>query len=315
MMIWIELVIIALAILMEGFFSGSETALVSCNRMKIRHRVEKGRAGARILWSMLQDPHRILATMLVGTNICVVTATIIATDLCLKVFQERGSLVAMLIMTPLVLCFGEMIPKAVFRIYSDRILVVTAPLLAVLQKILMPVVVILEWLSGIIIRGFGLKQGKRNPFMSKEDIELLVQQITSEGVLEMSEQEAIHQIFDFRYIRVGDIMMTLQKVVSIDYNDNRDTIIEKARKYGFTRFPVLENRRVKGILNIFDIYYNEGNWCDFIRPVRKVYPNQRITELFMKMKRDKELMTVVIRNEKMVGIVTLQDIIDEIELT
>ena len=314
MMIWIELVIIALAILMEGFFSGSETALVSCNRMKIRHRVEKGRAGARILWSMLQDPHRILATMLVGTNICVVTATIIATDLCLKVFQERGSLVAMLIMTPLVLCFGEMIPKAVFRIYSDRILVVTAPLLAVLQKILMPVVVILEWLSGIIIRGFGLKQGKRNPFMSKEDIELLVQQITSEGVLEMSEQEAIHQIFDFRYIRVGDIMMTLQKVVSIDYNDGSDAIIERARKYGFTRYPVLENRRVKGILNIFDIYYNEGNWHDFIRPVRKVYPNQRIAGLFMKMKRNKELMAVVIRNEKMVGIATLQDIIDEIEL-
>lgn len=312
-MIVIEIFVIMLILLGEAFFSGSETALISCNRMKIRHKVEKGSSRAKILWSLLESPHRIMATMLVGTNLCVVTSTIIATHLCIVTFGDKGPIIATVIMTPLILVFGEIIPKALFRFYADKVLSLIAPVLKLLQTILLPVVIIIEKLSGFLL--VGLKHTEKDPFITKKDLELLVRQITREGVLELSEQEAIHQILDFRYTRVGDVMTTLREVVSFDYNDTRNIIINKARQSKFTRYPVMKNKNIEGIINVYDLFYNEGDWRKHIRPVRKIYANQKIVNLFIQMRNNRELMCTIVRKGKLVGIITLEDIIEEIELT
>lgn len=276
--------------------------------------MEKGNPTARLIWSMLQNLHRILATTLVGTNICVVTGSIFATHLCMRLFGEEGPVIATLIMVPLNLIFGEIYPKSIYRIHTGRFLYMTAPLLAFFQRMLLPITILIEYVSNIIMKGLGIKRKKKDFFLTQEDIELLVRQIASEGVLERSEQGAIHQIFDFRHTRVKDIMVRLQDVASIDYSDARETIIEEARKKRFTRYPVLENKQIKGILNIFDIFYNDGDWHRFIRPVRQVYANQRINQVLYQMQRNKELISVVVRKGKFIGIITLEDILEEIEL-
>lgn len=308
-----SIVIIVSMLLLEGFFSGTETALVSCNKMRVRYKMEKGSLSARLAWALLGNMHRVLVTTLVGTNLCVVTGSVVATSLCIRLFGQNGPVVASIVMIPLILIFGEILPKAIYRVYSNTLILFCAPVLLFFQRLLFPIVVIVEGVSSIITRLFGLK-GKKDPLLTREDIELLVKQIASEGVLEVSEQGAIHQIFDFCYTRVGEIMVRLRDVVTIDYNDTRDVIIKKAQEYRFTRYPVVENRQVKGVLNIFDIFYNEGDWHRFIRPIRQVYSNQRINDILYQMQRNKELMSAVVRKGKFIGIVTLEDIISEIEL-
>lgn len=310
----IEYIIIVLVVLFAGFFSGIETGFVSCNKIRIRYRMEKGIKSAKMVWSFIQNPHRVLATTLVGTNICVVTGSIVATYACIKLFGKNGPLIATCFMVPMNLIFGEILPKSIYRIYADKLVAITAPLLSFFQKLLFPVIILIEAITNIIMKGFKIKYTKKDFFMTKEDIELLVRQITREGVLERSEQGAIHQIFDFRYTRVGDIMVRLRDIISIDYNEDRKAIIEIAKKYRFTRYPVLENRQIKGVLNIFDIFYGDGDWHKFIRPIRQVYANQRINQVLYQMQRNKELISAVVRKGKFIGIIALEDIIKEIEL-
>lgn len=302
-----EIALIIFALLLQAFFSGLETAFVSCNKIRIRYKMEKGNPKAGIVWSLLENRHRVLSTTLAGTNLCVVTGSILAAHLC-------GPAVATAIMVPVNLVFGEILPKSVSRISADKILFAAVHVLIFFQKLFLPVVVLTEGLSNIVLRIFGVRRTKKDPLITKENIELLVRQIASEGILERSEQGAIHQIFDFRYTRAGDVMVRLGDVAGIDYSDDKKAVIEKAKKAGFTRYPVLEDRKVKGLLNIFDIFYNDGDWHKYIRPVRSVYANQRINRLLYEMQRHKELMSAVVRKGRFIGIITLEDIIDEIEL-
>jgi CBS domain containing-hemolysin-like protein len=322
-MFW-SLFIIILTIILSAFFSGIETALISCNKVRVRYKLEKGSRSAKSVWSLLQNTHKILITTLVGNNICTVAGSVIATKLCMDIFHEFGPLIATIVMTPLLLVFGEIIPKAVFRAQANTLIFIFGPLLIVFEKIFLPINILIEHVSNIIVRGLGIKKMRKDLFVTKEDIELLVRQIAREGVIERSEQGAIHQIFDFRYTRVVDIMIRLHNVVSIDYSDNREKILEKAKKYKFTRYPVIENKQIKGVLNIFDIFYDmpdmtmetksEVDWHKYIRPIKQVYANQRINQVLYQMQRNKDLMSAVVRNGKFIGIISLEDIISEIEL-
>ena len=305
---------IFLALVFQAFFSGTETALVSANRMRLRSLKEQGSRAARIAEGLLQTPHKLLATTLVGTNLCVVIGSVLATSLCIRLFGERGPFIATLFMVPLAIVFGEMLPKIVFRARANKILLKVAPLLLFFQRLLFPAVAVMGFLANTIVKGLGVKRSQKSPFLTKEDIKLLIQEIAREGVLEEEEEETISRIFKFRYIRVGDIMVTRDKIVNVDYNNTKAEIEKKASQYGFTRFPVFENKQIKGVINIFDLFYHEDDWHNHIRPIRCIYTNQRIDQLFSQMKPNKETMAVVMQNGKMIGIVTMEDIMEEIVL-
>jgi len=318
------IILILITMILQAFFAGIETALVSCNKVRVRYKAEKGSKSARIVWRLLQNMHRILITTLVGTNICVVAGAELATMLAVDIFCGKGPMIATLVMTPLFLIFGEIIPKAVFRARANTLIFIFGPLLIFFEKIFLPINKLIEYISNIIVRSLGIKKIRKDLFITKEDIELLVRQIAREGVIERSEQGAIHQIFDFRYTRVVDIMVRLHNIISVDYRDTRESIIEKAKKYKFTRYPVVENRQIKGVLNIFDLFYNVSDtakaekdissWHKYIRPIKQVYANQRINQVLYQMQRNKDLISAVVRNGKFIGIISLSDIISEIEL-
>lgn len=319
-----DIIIVIISVVLVGFFAGVETALVSCNKIRIRYKKDKGSLRAKIIWDILQNPHRMLGTTLVGTNLFVVTGTIFATYFFVRMFGENGPGIATIVMTPVILIVSEIIPKSLSRIYADQVALMSGRMLLLFEKLLFPIVILVEAITNVLIRIFGIKTTKKNLFITKEDIELLVRQITREGVLERSEQGAIHQILDFHYTRVGEIMIRLGNIIAIDYKDTREDVLEKAKKYKFTRYPVLEDKKIKGVLNIYDIFYSQpnsskegsgkGDWHKLIRPLREVYSNQRINQVLYKMQRNKDLMCAVVRNSKFIGIITLEDIISEIEL-
>jgi len=309
-----EIIFVFLNVIMIAFFAGAETAFVSCNKMRLKYKEEKGDVRAKAVLALMQNTHRVIGTALVGNNLFVVTASIVATHGFEKYLGGAGALVATLVMTPIILVFGEMLPKAAARIRADSIILSSVFILKMYQIVFSPVVILIEKITNVVVKKVKTKKTVKDPFLTKEDIELLVRQITREGVIDRSEQGAIHQIFDFRYTRVGDIMVRLHEVACIDYTDDRSAIVEKAKKYRFTRYPVMANKQIKGILNIFDLFYSEEDWRKFIRPVRQIYANQRVNKVLYEMQRKKEIMNVVVRGGKCIGIVTLKDIINEIEL-
>ena len=306
---------IIIILILEAFFSGTETAMVSCNQIRIRSLLEKGDKRARIIWALLEKPQRFLATTLVGTNICVVTSSALATSLFINLFPEKGPLLATVVMVPLVLIFGEMIPKTMFRARATQIILIVAPLIAFFQKILFPIVKITELFAGSTIKGLGVKKGEKTSFLTKEDIKMLVEQTADEGVLEEDEEEAIHSVFEFRHRKVGDVMVNLNKTISVNDKDNKKAILEKTKKYGFTRFPIFKNRDIIGIINVFDLFYHDDDWHKYIRHIRHIDVAQRIDQLFSTMKPKKETMAAVTKKSKLIGIVTVEDIMEEVVLT
>jgi CBS domain containing-hemolysin-like protein len=139
-----------------------------------------------------------------------------------------------------------------------------------------------------------------------------VREIAREGILEEQEREIIDSIFEFTIRRVGDIMVPNKFVVYVDYAEGEDSIKEKSKKYGFIRFPVFKNRELLGMINIFDFFYNVGDWHNYIRPLRKVDINERLDVAFSQMQPNKESIAAVVKNNKVVGIFTMEDLMEEI---
>lgn len=309
------IIFILLTLILQAFFSGTETAMVSSNKMRIRSLYEKGDRRAKIIWKMLKDPQQFLTTTLVGTNICVVTSSALTTFICIKAFGQSGSFIAPLIMIPLSLVFGEMTPKTICRMRANQIILFVAPMIYFFRKLLFPITKIINFTSLMIAKALGVKKNVKPSFLDKEELELLVQQITTEGVLEEDEQETIYRIFQFRRKKTIDVMVKKENVVSVDYRNNKEALLEKTQKHGFTRFPVFKNKKIVGIINIFDLFYQSDlPWQEHIRPIRCVSQHQNIDKLFAKMKPKKETMAAIIVRNQMIGIVTIEDIMEEIVL-
>ncbi|MFC1704272.1 hemolysin family protein [Candidatus Omnitrophota bacterium] len=304
--------LIFVVLLFEGFFSGSETALVSINVIRLRHLMEKGKRQASVAYGLLKRPDKLLATTLVGTNLSVVIASSLATTVCIQIFGEKGPLIATIAMTPIILIFGEIIPKTIFREHANRIAPFIALPLSAFQKILTPAVAVASTISSLIIRLLGIKGSHKNPLLTKEEIRACIKEIADQGVLENGEEEIIQSVFDFTLTKAGDIMTPLHKVVSISRQETKERIKEKSKVHGFSRFPVFDGKTLIGLINIFDIFYNDGEWAERIRPIGKADANLRIDELFSQMQAKKELMTVITKDSKFVGIVTTEDIMEEV---
>lgn len=306
------IILIILALVLQGFFSGTEAAFISLNSMKLRHRVEKKEKRAQVAYRLLLRPDRLLATTLVGTNIAVVTSSVLATFLFTQFFGEKGAVIAVFVMLPLTLIFGEIIPKTVFRERANRVVLRVAPLLDFFQGLLKPAVFIVSGIAKSLVFLVNPKGIRKNPFVTREEIKLLVREIAREGILEEQEKEVINSIFDFTLTRVEDIMTPFKKVIYVDYTESQESIKKKSKEYGFTRLLVFKNRKLLGMINIFDLFYNTDDWRKHIRPLRKVGINEKLDTMFSQMQPNKESIAAVIKNEKVVGIFTMEDLMEEV---
>ncbi|HLC21279.1 MAG TPA: CNNM domain-containing protein, partial [Candidatus Methylomirabilis sp.] len=162
-MIPLLVILIGCLLLLEAFFSGSEMALISCDRIKIRHLAGEGVTGAQVAERLLQRPDRLLATTLVGTNLCVVTSSTAATVLCLFLLGEGREYYATVLLAPLVLLFGEMVPKAYFRQHADRLTPLLAPPLHLCLRLFAPLTTIVHRASTVLLTPLRIAPSERDP--------------------------------------------------------------------------------------------------------------------------------------------------------
>jgi putative hemolysin len=228
-------------------------------------------------------------------------------------FPQQGALLAICVMTPLALLFGEIIPKTIFRYHANRLALIVSFPLRFFQKILFPLVSLISAIAFGLTRLISPKGVIKNPFLTKDEIQIAIKEVYKQGILTEEEKKYIDRVFEFTLTKVGDIMVPLNKAACVDYKDEVESIKEKARQFGFTRFPVFEDKLIKGVVNIYDIFFDSDvSWHTFIRPVRETHVNEHLDRLFALMQPNKESMAVVFKENTIAGIVTVEDLIEEI---
>jgi CBS domain containing-hemolysin-like protein len=304
---------IGLAWIGEAFFSGAETAFTSVNFLKLIHLIEKKNKRAILVHDLLKKPDRLLATTLVGTNLCVVVSSACATAVFAEFIPLYAALAATLVMTPLSFIFAQLLTKTVARYHANRLVLAAAGPVEFFSRVLLPLVAFFSFLASAIARMVSPTGLKKNPFLTKDEVKSLIKDISREGILEPQEKEAIDKIFDMTLTHAADIMVPLKEVVSFDIAEDIASLKKKIRVSSFTRFPVFSGKELKGMVNIFDIFYADfRDWPSLVRPIVRVEQEESLDKVFSRLQPQKENMAAVYKGAELVGILAMEDLMEEI---
>lgn len=324
-MVYLYLLGCLIFVILQGFFAASEISFISSPTIKLRHRQGKGDKKAKKVYNFILNPERFLVTALVGTNISVVLSTSLITFFLINLGVRASNLWITFMFTPLVVIFAELIPKNIGRFFKEDFSCEAVGLISFFEKLFLPVVKSIELVSKFLIKVFAKKARRRSFFVTKEEIKSLVKDIEKEGGIDKGEKEAIEEVFEFRSDKIKDVCVKAKKIIAFDYTDSYKAILMIVKKHRFTRYPVFsaasrrdpalggKNKEIIGYINIYDLFYEGGmNWQQFIRPIARVGFNQKLHQIFTRLKSKKESIALVLKGKKIYGIVTIQDIIREI---
>ncbi|MCK4326805.1 HlyC/CorC family transporter [bacterium] len=315
-----QLIGLVVLLLLSAYFSASETALTSLGKLKMKSLI--GRAGRRaeLLSSWLEDPSRLLATILVGNNIVNVAASVLCTFVLLRLLPEtpagKVGAISTGVMVCLILVFGEISPKTYARQNAERIALRTIRPLNGLSRILSPLIGLLVFVSP------GGGKAKPGPFMTEEEIKRMISLGEEEGVLEEEEKEMIDSIFKFGDTKVQEVMVPRSDMVTIEANQDLDNILKLVMEAGHSRIPVFKGRidNIIGILYAKDLLnlWEQSSRArlkvkDLIHPAYFVPETKKVDELLREFQRQKiHLAMVVDEYGGTAGLVTLEDLLEEI---
>ena len=300
----------------------SETALMSLSKIRIRHMVEEGVKGSKLVEKLIEDPNRLLGAILIGNNIVNIGASAIATSLAVKIFNGSESAVAVstAIMTVLVLIFGEITPKSIAKQKSEQVALKVSKPVQFCVAVFKPFVAMFTAISSVFIKLFGGDPKATEPFITEEELKTMVGVSEEEGVLEDVEKEMIFNVFDFADLQVKDVMVQRVDVTAIDVNDGYEDILKVIQEDQFSRIPVYDDTidDIVGVLNVKDLIIADKRDCkfkvtDYMREPLYTFEFKKITELFNEMKKSRNHMAVVLDEYGgTVGIVTIEDVVEEI---
>ena len=307
------LVGIALSLLLHAFFAGSETGMISVSVLKLRHSVEQGRKAAKVAYDLLSRPEYLLSTTLVGTNIALVVCSALSTSLFVKWLGPKlGAALATVAVTGVVLLYCEILPKTLFRQHADRLVAQMALPLHWSQRVLWPVVVVTTAITRRVVALLGKPKEGASPFVTKEEIGMLVEEIGAQGVLEPYEQGLIHGVLDFTLTPVSEVMVPRSQMVWVDQTWTRERIHGLSRTHDLTRLPVFSEEHPVGFVNVFDLFYQESDWRQFIRPIRQVRPSDHIDVVIRDMQAKKQNIALVAEGDRVLGLVTIRNLMEAI---
>ncbi len=298
----------------------SETALMALSKIRIRHMVEEGVKGAKLVEKLAEDPSRLLGAILIGNNIVNIGASALATSVAVKAFGEGAVGVVTIVMTILVLIFGEITPKSIAKQKSESVALKVSKPINIAVKIFRPFIAIFTAISSLFIRLLGGDPKATEPFITEEELKTMVGVSEEEGVLEDVEKEMIFNVFEFADSQVKDVMVQRVDVVAVDINATYDEVINIIKTEQFSRIPVYNQNidDVIGILNVKDLIIasqSKENFkiSDYMRDAYYTFEFKKITELFNEMKKTRNHMAVVLDEYGgNVGIVTIEDLIEEV---
>lgn len=314
--------IILLVVLLFGsaFFSASETALMSLSKIRLRHLEDAGVKNAELVNKLLEHPNRLLGAILVGNNLVNIGASALATSIIMKLTGASGVLWATLTMTVLILIFGEITPKSLAALHSEKWALFLGPFLKLVVIILTPVTRIVTFITDGLIRLTGNDPKEARPFITAEELRTILTVSQEEGVLEGDESKMISNVFDFGDSQAKDAMTTRTDMIVVDEKTSFDDVVELFRAEQYSRIPVYQDTidDIIGVLYIKDMILNQVtrenfNILELMREPYFTYEFKKTKELFEDM-RDKRIPIAIVLDEYggTSGIVTMEDLVEEI---
>ena len=311
-------IIIALILLVccSAFFSATETAFSSVNKIRLKNMANDGDRKAKKALDLAEDYDKLLTTILIGNNLVNITATALATVLFTNLYQEYGATVSTLVMTPLVLIFGEVTPKSIAKETPEKFAMSVCGLMSILVVVLTPVNFLFTLWKNLISSIFHIEN---DDGMTQEELITIVEEAQKDGDLEEHESDLITAAIEFNDLEVNEILTPRVDVVAMDIECTMDELEEAFRTNSFSRFPIYEDTidNVIGILHEKDFYYAYYNDAESVRgilkPIQYTSSHVKISELLRQLQSSKTHMAVVLDEYGgTAGIITMEDILEEL---
>lgn len=309
-------IILIVCIALEGFFSGSEMAIVNADRLKLRGSAHKRSQWQRTTIALIDQPATFFSTTLFGTNICTVTATVVLTLYIIDTWGPHDAAFALLLF-PFTLIFGELVPKSLFHYYANRVVFVVAPLLYAISKIFFPVIWVLSKCTDLLLVRLKRQFGKE-PLFSREELELMIEAGTEErSDVKSMERTLISRIFGLAEKTVQNIKTPLVDVIALPKLATREEAIRVMEETGHTKIPVYSGRivNVVGVLMNTDLLLGDPSKTvpELMRTPYYVPEEMPLDQLFVSMKRKGEALAVTVDEYGgATGIVTNEDLFEEV---
>jgi len=316
-----SIIYIIILIIISGMFSGSETSVTSVNRSKIHKLANKGDKRAKKLLNLIDKKNDLISSILVGNNIVNILASVLATAILIEYFGSNGIFYSTLVMTCLIVIFAEVLPKNIALIKADRFALFFSWPLTVFVKIFYPINLILKSLNLVIYKIFGIDHKKKNISVT-EDIRNMIDMHEDEGDLHKDESSMINAILDLKEITVEKIMTHRKNIFSFDINET-DKIYSIIAKSSFSRIPVWQDNpnNILGIIHAKNILSNldhEGKIDikkikeSIIKPWFIPETTRVKDQLNEFINRKEKIAFVVDEYGELMGLISLEDIIEEI---
>ena len=305
-------------ILLEGFFTCSEIALVSANHRQLENLAEKGQRGASLAKKLLLFPEKLFATTLLGANLAQTVNTVLVSALLIDLYGPSGELGAVLALPPLILIFAEIVPKSIGRMNPTLTAQRVGFPIWLTSRILLPLTWIFAFLGRTVLWLTGSKGAGAVPFVTREELQMVVKAGADEVDLEISERAIIHRILHFSQTMVREAMIPLIEVVAIPETYLVSQALEEFRRGPYSRLPVYRRRidNIIGVLHSFELLGEKDTSQSikrFIHPVRFAPETKRADQLLLEMQQlGIHLVVVVDEYGGAVGIVTLEDLLEEV---
>ena len=318
---WLQLAILIVSLFLCAFASAAETSLTSISRIKLKNLVEEGDKRAIEIEKLLSNPNKLLSTILIVNSVAVIVASSMSTVLALRFSPTYGELIATILISLVVLIFCEITPKTAAVQNPLRWARVFVRPVRITAWLLQPVVGALGAVTNSLVRLVGGQVKYRGPFVTEEELRLLVSVGEEEGVLEEEETEMIHSIFEFADTTVREVMIPRIDMVTLESDATVDEAVDLALQGGFSRIPVYE----ESIDNIIGVLYTkdmlkqlrEGRnghpIRDLVRPAYFVPETKKLDDLLREIQQ-KHVHMVIIVDEygSVAGLVTIEDLVEEI---
>ena len=314
----IQLIVIIIGIILSAFFSSSETALTSVNVFKIRQMEKNGVEKAPLVKKLVDNIGSVLTTILIGNNIVNIVTTTVATIFFTEVMGPKGAVISPIILTIVVLIFGEVTPKNIAAANSEKLALAVARPIRFLDIILKPINFVLGKITGAITKSFVEEESSN--LVTEEDLKTIVDVSEEQGVINNEESEMINNVFEFGNSYVADIMTARTNMEAISVESTPEELNEMLKDTNHSRIPVYGKNidNIVGILHMKDIVSTIADGKDLvleelIRPAFYVYDNMHIFDLFTNMRGENVSLAIVIDEYGGTsGLVTIEDIVEEL---
>ncbi|OCH13396.1 HlyC/CorC family transporter [Aliivibrio sp. 1S128] len=314
--------LLAVLIVISGYFSSSETGMMSLNRYRLKHLSNQGHKGAKRVEKLLSRPDRLIGLILIGNNLVNILASAIATILGMRLYGDYGVAIATGILTLVILVFAEVTPKTLAAMYPERVSYSSSIVLNILMKLLSPLVILVNLITNgfLKILGLGTHSGNKDN-LSSEELRTVVHE--AGGLIPRRHQEMLISILDLEHVTVNDIMVPRSEITGIDINNDWKSISRQLAHSPHGRIVLYRDQidEVVGMLRLRESYRlmlekNEMTKETLLRAADEIYFIPEATPLnsqLLKFQRNKERIGLVVDEYGDIqGLVTLEDILEEI---